>query len=237
MDTSTEKNTCLLRSEMLAYTMQKPVFQIFRKLINSEVIEEVRACICLAAWRRGWIERPDDNRTSKKLVRLAHHDPEFVAFQAEVLASDPIVSLRVNSNLQDAIAIAANSSVKPIQADVCRITFPNEPNGTPPHQDAAYLRQFELWTAWIPLFSCPLSLGPLEFADPSSATHLHAHSSEGIADKLDCSWQSVPVGVGDVVIFNGRAIHRSRPNRTCDRVRLSVDLRFAALTAQDRLES
>lgn len=159
--------------------------------------------------------------------RFAADCPDLASYLAETLPASEITGLR--DQVRDAVATTAGTAVVSLQADVCRITFPGEPGGTPAHQDSWYLRQPGLWVAWIPLVDCPLPVGPLEVAPGAGGPGPAPHDENGIAGPVpEESWRVLPCRRGDVVIFSGSTIHRSRPNRSVETVRLSVDIRFAA---------
>lgn len=156
--------------------------------------------------------------------RLEIDDPGYVSFLSDVLTLREVTALRTGRHLQDALKRACGSPLKPLEADVCRITFPGEAHGTAAHQDAWYCRAPGLWIAWLPLVTCPRRLGALEVAERE--TVLLAHDETGLTGDLPFKWCSVPCAPGDVLLFSGLTPHRSLPNRSADRPRLSLDLRF-----------
>jgi ectoine hydroxylase-related dioxygenase (phytanoyl-CoA dioxygenase family) len=103
---------------------------------------------------------------------------------------------------------------------------------TQPHQDAHYVRMMgDFWTAWAPLGDCPRSLGGLALLAGSHRDGLYDHSGVGIVDggvevAGDRVWSTTDYRCGDAVVFQCHTLHRSLPNRSGDRLRLSADYRY-----------
>jgi len=157
--------------------------------------------------------------------RLETGQPDYVSFLADVLSLPETDRLRNDAALLDAVACASGQRLIPIGADVCRITFPDEPHGTPAHQDAWYCRAPSLWIAWIPLVACTETLGGLEVTERE--TTLMDHDGNGLTRDPGTGWRAIACVPGDALLFSGLTPHRSKPNRSPDRPRLSLDLRFA----------
>ncbi|MEM8812882.1 MAG: phytanoyl-CoA dioxygenase family protein [Pseudomonadota bacterium] len=163
--------------------------------------------------------------------RLEPAAPALVDFLAEALATREIETLRDVG--RDVVASVAGASVVPLQADVCRITFPDEPGGTPAHRDDWYVAGPDFWIAWMALVDCPVSLGPLEVAGGRTCSSASNHAAPSAPPIPDHYWQSLTCREGDIVVIRGDTFHRSRPNRSADNVRLSVDFRYAVQCLAD----
>jgi ectoine hydroxylase-related dioxygenase (phytanoyl-CoA dioxygenase family) len=122
----------------------------------------------------------------------------------------------------------------------CCITFPNAQHfTTPPHQDYLFIQGTpQTYTAWIPLCDCPVELGGLALLTGSHQVGLlpvHRASGPGglgvEAEELPGVWRTQSFQAGDALIFHSLTIHRALPNSSADRLRLSVDFRYQALSA------
>ncbi|MCX2720910.1 phytanoyl-CoA dioxygenase family protein [Roseibium salinum] len=204
--------------------------RLLRRVLDRDLVLAVAARVRQSACRRGWLK--EDGRVSARMhgTRLAADDPDYVAFLAEILSLPEVDALRSDRSLRSAVAEASGQSLEPLRADICRITFPGEPGGTPAHQDAWYCKVPRLWIAWIPLVACSRRLGTLEIADRELP--LAAHDENGLAGDLRTTWCPASCGPGDVLLFSGLTPHRSLPNRSAERPRLSLDLRFGEATSQ-----
>lgn len=194
-------------------------FRLLRGALDAELVAGVRDVALHTAWRAGWVETSASTHAALTGLRFGPQDPALVAYQAAVLASASVPAIRA--------ALAELAAGVPLGADVLRITFPSEPHGTRPHQDAAYLGRDDFVTAWVPLTACPPDRGPLEVA--ASSGRLLGHDGErGIVDQPNLQWWSTSFSVGDVLLFDALTVHRSQPNRSKGRIRLSLDMRFEA---------
>lgn len=199
--------------------------RLVRRVLDRALVRSLAARVQDAARARGWLA--PDGRTAPRMRgrRLEIDDPDYVSFLGDVLALQEIADIRSDPGLLDALNRTSGQHLKPLRADVCRITFPGEPCGTAAHQDAWYCHTPGLWIAWIPLVNCLRRLGALEVAE--TETGLQPHNETGLRTDTPFKWHAVPCAPGDVLLFSGLTPHRSLPNRSADRPRLSIDLRFA----------
>lgn len=202
--------------------------RLLRRVLDRDLVLAVASQVRQSAHLRGWLR--EDGRVPARMRgrRLAADDPDHVAFLADILSLPDVNTLRSDRGLRAAVANASGQLLEPLRADVCRITFPGEPDGTPAHQDAWYCKVPRLWVAWIPLVACSRQLGTLEIADREMP--LAAHDDSGLVGDLRTTWCPASCGPGDVLLFSGLTPHRSRPNRSADRPRLSLDFRFGEAT-------
>lgn len=198
--------------------------RLLRRAIDRNLISALTAKVQDAARARGWIDRNGRAAPNMHARRLATDDPGYVSFLADVLALREVAALRADAGLEAALMRASGHRLKPLAADICRITFPGEAHGTAAHQDAWYCRTPGLWIAWLPLVNCPRRLGALQVAERE--TDLLPHDEGGLTDDGPVTWNSVPCAAGDVLLFTGLTPHKSLPNRSVCRPRLSIDLRF-----------
>ncbi|WP_434054007.1 MAG: phytanoyl-CoA dioxygenase family protein [Roseibium sp.] len=202
--------------------------RLFRHAVDLGLVRTLAARVQDAAAARGWLDRHGRAKPHIHGTRLTADDPGYVSFLAEVLAFEEVAALRSDPGLTDALRRISGHDLKALQADVCRMTFPGETQGTAAHQDAWYCQAPGLWIAWLPLVPCPRRLGSLEVADRE--TELLPHDETGLSGDISCDWGAVPCSPGDVLLFSGLTPHRSLPNRSADRPRLSLDLRFGLPT-------
>lgn len=198
---------------------------LLRQLLGPDLVTPVADHASQAARARGWLDAAGRVAGRMHGRRLEDHDPDYVAFLAEMLASPAVDALRRDPGLGAAVAEVSGRPLVPIRADVCRITFPGEPHGTPAHQDAWYCRAPGLWIAWMPLVACDAETGTLQVAE--AADGLLNHQGNGLDAEGVTGWRTMACVPGDVLLFSGLTPHRSLPNRSAGRARVSLDLRFA----------
>lgn len=192
----------------------------------------LRALVDAALARRGWVV---GGRTDPALRLGRWDDARWVAFLAEVLQSAPYRALATAPPLLAVLRTLLGGPPLPHAGDVCRLVSPGCPEvTTPPHQDAAYLAGADgVWTAWLPLGPCPRELGPLALWPGSHLEGLRPHAPVeragavvGTSVPADAPWRASDLEDGDVLFFSALTVHRALPNRTADRLRVSVDFRY-----------
>ena len=162
-------------------------------------------------------------------------DPDLTAIQPRIQSSTPFTALRRDPSILALLGVLLGTTPHEGWGDVFRVGFPDTPDWTtPPHQDRSYLHCPErVWTVWVPLVDCPRNLGPLAVLHGSHKRGLQAHQHSGPRGQalgtLPGDWRSADFSVGDVCLFEDQTIHRALPNRTTDRLRLSVDFRFSSM--------
>jgi SAM-dependent methyltransferase len=195
------------------WTCQKePGFILVRNIIERDLIQAVRLQALEICGSQGWI---DQNQTVV-VDGFGPEDPQHFIAQGLMQCHPSFSRLRESPLLRMVLENVAGGPVKDQQGDVWRIVFPNRPDlTTPAHHDAMYFTEerkpIAIWTAWIPLTDCPLALGPLAVQDCRG------------------EWRPQPMREGDVLLFTSYTPHRAIDNVSAGRLRLSVDLRFAAV--------
>ena len=128
---------------------------------------------------------------------------------------------------------------------IARIIFPhNMAQSTGAHQDHRYIPgTAEVLTVWTPLGDCPIDLGVLAILRGSNRLGLLEHARDssrkyagmGVREwqwkgEADLQWVAGDMRLGDVIIFHSHTVHKALPNRTDDRMRLSLDNRYQGVS-------
>jgi hypothetical protein len=112
---------------------------------------------------------------------------------------------------------------------------------TPAHQDFPLVQGTDkTWTCWFPLGDCGLDLGPVTICEGSHTAGYRpveeAPGAGGIAVQR-CGeetaaeiWRRGPFRAGDVLTFTAMTVHRALPATRRDRIRLSMDVRYQAIS-------
>jgi ectoine hydroxylase-related dioxygenase (phytanoyl-CoA dioxygenase family) len=181
--------------------------------------DDLRKIIYGALTRRGWSV---DGRTDPALRLGGHEDARWVEFLNEVMSSAEFHALGRAPEILSVLRTIFADEPQPSAGDVCRLVSPGAIDlTTPPHQDASYLPK-EVWAAWLPIDDCPLELGPLAILPGSHRCGILSHPPS----EEDPGWCASPLAAGDVIFFSALTVHRALPNRTRDRLRISVDYRY-----------
>jgi ectoine hydroxylase-related dioxygenase (phytanoyl-CoA dioxygenase family) len=212
-------------------------------LLDPEVVADVRNDVIDVCSRAGWC-RP----RGEEDACIALGAPRLEA-QAEYFdAYDPIQKLQSfhelahNVQLLSAVQLLFDELTYPHPLKIARLMFPKAVRfTTPEHQDYPNNQGTEeVYATWVPLVSCPVELGGLAVLEGSHrfgvlplAFALGAGFTRAVLDERVGSlrWLSADYRPGDVVVFHSLAVHRGLPNRTADRIRLSIDFRYAPRSA------
>ena len=122
---------------------------------------------------------------------------------------------------------------------IARLWFPQfTEHTTPAHQDFVHFQgSYETYTCWAPVSDCPIELGGLALLPGSHKKKMvfDHHFSLGAgglsvdSDEMAGEWFTTDYEIGDSLIFPSLTVHRALPNLTEDRLRISLDNRYAAL--------
>lgn len=129
--------------------------------------------------------------------------------------------------------------VLPHPQKIARLWFPQYAEHTTPiHQDFVHFQgTYQTYTCWSPVGDCPRELGGLALLSGShkiNAVHDH-HFSLGAGslaigtEQLNGQWVTTDYAIGDTLIFHSLTVHQALPNRTADRLRISLDNRYQGL--------
>jgi ectoine hydroxylase-related dioxygenase (phytanoyl-CoA dioxygenase family) len=213
------------------------------QLVPEEALAPLRALVDDALVRREWIARghePLRGPTDPALRFGRWDDQRWFGFLGEVLPSEAYRSVAELPALVEVLREVLGAEPELHVGDVCRLVSPGDPAlTTPPHQDAAYLREAErVWTAWMALAPCPREMGPLAIWAGSHRGGVRPHAPVeagggvvGTSVPDDAVWSTGDLALGDVVVFSSMVVHRALDNASADRLRVSVDYRYRPRTS------
>ena len=138
-----------------------------------------------------------------------------------------------SASVRSAIERAVGEPVRFLPIPEFRSAAPGD--ATVVHQDGHTNQGFDLHTAWFPLMPIGAELGGLAIA-----MGLHDGGFLPVRDDLPyiepdtlsgAQWHRADYAPGDLVIFSETAVHCGLRNRSADRLRLSIDVRFQPRSA------
>ena len=216
---------------------QEKGYLFFRRLADASLVRRLRRDVLTRFAARGWL-MPASPLMRGAVTATAVHEAtpdELTRLQVEIQLLESFRALRMHAPIAEVLAVVLGAPPGAGFGDVCRIVVPNMlQRTTPPHQDHFYTRgATSQWTVWIPLGACPRALGGLVVWPGSHRDGLRAHDrpvedGRAIVVGPDVVWHGASFRCGDVLMFNTLTVHQAQPNRTRDRVRLSVDYRYEA---------
>ena len=219
-------------------------FGMFRGLVPKKDVLDLRRLILEMFNDRGWIL--DGTHVMDGIVdpivsatvSFASNGVDMKAYQ-DVYRMKEFHQLAHHPNIVDVCERLFNEAVFVHPRNIARLMAPH-PNTapTPPHQDFIFIQGTKsTYTCWLPLGDCPHELGGLSLMP---GTHkqdiLPVRQAEGaghrriVMDGPDNDWVEGDLEVGDVILFHSHLVHRSLPNRTKGRIRLSCDYRYQPIS-------
>ena len=167
-------------------------------------------------------------------------DPEYTPVYSAVYKLESFHRAGHSPEVLDLMGKVIGQPVLPHPQKIARLWFPQfTDHTTPVHQDFVHFQgNFDTYTCWAPVGDCPIELGPLAILPGS-------HELEGVLDhhfslgagglkidpgELDGEWYSTDFEIGDTLVFNALMVHRALPNLTADRLRVSLDNRYQAVS-------
>ncbi len=223
--------------ELLRERASRDGFLFFRGLLPEEIVLPLRRCVLDYASEVGWLDPTAamSEARARPGKRIGYYqDPDWVGLQVHVQNRPEMWTLGDAVAIHRALQMVDNRSSYLFlsTANTCRVFSPHPDMATQPHQDAHYVRMIaDFWTAWIPLDDCPQEQGPIALLAGSHLAGPQEHSGQGIVDggaapPDDAVWSTTDFRCGDIVLFRPLTLHRSLPNRSRDRLRLSADFRY-----------
>lgn len=214
---------------------QRDGYLFLRGVVDRDAIMAARRDIAGVLQRHGWLDDGTD-----PMDAISTREPVFEGTDGYWPVYDDVQRLESFHRLSHDPAIHRTlrtlfeEDVLAHPRNIARIIFPDtEQYAIASHQDYMNIGGTEdTWTAWVPLGDCPMELGSLVALSGSR----HAgflprkeiqHGGVTIAYEPDgCEWVGEPFQMGDVLLFHSLTVHKALGNRTRDRIRLSVDMRY-----------
>jgi ectoine hydroxylase-related dioxygenase (phytanoyl-CoA dioxygenase family) len=213
-------------------------YLFFRDWVARDAVSALRDVALAAADELGWLDpgAPRAAGISTPGIALgAYDDPRWVKFLSRVMSHPAFFALQRDPRIATVLETLLGGPVRPSVGDICRVVSgDDERHTTVAHQDRFYVKgEGALWTVWLPLGECPLSLGPLAVLPGSHHAGVLPHAGDtewrrGVDVAEDASWAASDLGPGDALFFSGLTVHRALPHRGGRRLRLSADYRFVA---------
>ena len=244
MDKTTEPqehNALLNDPQALRQQMADDGFLFFRGLLPADEIVALRRNILQICDNHGWIAPgaelmdgiADPSADAMEPFCGVGVPPEAYG---DVQCLESFHRLAHNPRLVAMLGQLFDETVLVHALKIARLMIPAKGNApTPAHQDHIFIQGTKtVYTCWMPLGDCPRELGGLSVLRGSHKLGvLPVRAAEGAGGRhvildsdVDQEWFQSDFNVGDVLVFHSLTVHKSIPNLTENRVRLSVDYRY-----------
>lgn len=215
--------------------MKEEGYLFFRGLVPAAVVDELYDAILAICQECGWADSGGHAQGEPRIEGR----PEFWEVYDRVQRLELFHALPHHPELLRLIEILVREQPFVHPRNIARISFPNaEHFTTPPHQDFVHIQGTpDVYTIWMPLCECPQELGGVAvLAGSHRYDILPVHKAAGAGglgvatDQLALPWHTIDYQVGDVLVFHSHTVHKALPNRTADRLRISVDYRYQGVS-------
>ena len=231
-----ESNDVRDDSDELRHRAARDGYLFLRNFVDKESILETRRDITAILKEVGWI---DDGADPIEAITthpgLLSGTPEFIPVYDAILKLESFNTLAHDAAIFELLERILGPDVLLQPSNIARVIFPNMlEHTTPAHQDFVHIQGTpDVWTAWLPLGDCLHEQGGLSVLTGShKAGVLPVSRSLGAGglrthfEAIDGEWVSSPFNLGDVLFFHSQTVHKGLPNRSGNRIRLSVDYRY-----------
>jgi ectoine hydroxylase-related dioxygenase (phytanoyl-CoA dioxygenase family) len=241
-------NDCLRDAEELRRRLGDEGYLFFRGLQDRDKLASLRDDITRVLHEAGWLRResaPSDGIADVSR-RCTEGDVEYLDTYFKVQRLESFHRIAHEPEIMDVVRRVLGAEPIPLPGKKARIWFPKfTEHTTPLHQDFVhYQGSTDTLTCWAPVGDCPIELGPLAVL-PGSHTvrrvlpHHFALGAGGLVidlaqetpryPALAAGWLSTDFAMGDTLFFPALTVHKALPNTTEQRMRISLDNRYAAV--------
>lgn len=229
--------------EELRRRLDEDGYLFFRGLQDRERLRALRREMLAVLQKGGWLAPGTDpmDGIADLEARCTEGDIEYTEVYHEVYKLEAFHRAAHAPEVVRMMGSILGKPAMPLPQKVARLWFPQYlEHTTPAHQDFVHFQgDFQTLTCWAPVGDCPRELGGLAVLAGShhAGRVLDHHFSLG-AGALDVElgsaerqreWHSTDYALGDTLIFPALTIHKALPNRTEDRLRISLDNRSQAI--------
>jgi Phytanoyl-CoA dioxygenase (PhyH) len=216
-------------------------YLFFRSLQDPDKLRELRRDILGVCREGGWLREGTDLTAgiAETSCRCTEGDLEYAQVYHEVYKLESFHRAGHWPEVLTLMQQVIGGPVLPHPQKIARLWFPQYAEHTTPiHQDFVHFQgTFKTYTCWTPVGDCPRELGGLALLSGShqiNAIHDH-HFSLGAGslaigpEQLEGQWVTTDYAIGDTLIFHSLTVHQALPNKSADRLRISLDNRYQRL--------
>ncbi len=231
-----ESNDVLDDPPRLRKRLRDHGYLFIRGMLPKDEVNDLRRKFLELCSEAGWLRPGSDLMDGLTDHRpIMEGEPEYAEVYAKVQSQESFHRLKFHEGVLSVMEDIFEEPVVPLPQTIGRIAFPRDnARGTHPHQDWVFVRgSTETISLWAPLGDVPLEVGGLKIlAGSHKCGFLEPRPSEGPGHRVvdtdpDLEWHQSAYQCGDVLIFKMLTVHGAAENHTPDKLRLSVDFRYA----------
>ena len=233
-------NDAMDHPEELRRRIDAEGYLFFRSLQDTDKLWALRQDILRVCRDGGWLQEGTDLTAgiAETSRRCTEGDMEYAEVYHQVYHLEAFHRAGHWPEVLAMMQKVIGGPVLPHPQKIARLWFPQYAEHTTPiHQDFVHFQgTYQTYTCWTPVGDCPRELGGLAILSGShkiDAVHDHHFSlgAGGLAigtERLEGPWVTTDYAIGDTLIFHSLTVHQALPNRTADRLRISLDNRYQA---------
>jgi ectoine hydroxylase-related dioxygenase (phytanoyl-CoA dioxygenase family) len=234
-------NDALADPEELRRRIEAEGYLFFRALQVADKLRALRQEILAVCREGGWLKAGTElqDGIADTTHRCTEGDLEYAKVYHEIYKLESFHRAGHWPEVLATMQKVIGGPVLPHPQKIARLWFPQyAEHTTPVHQDFVHFQgTYQTYTCWTPVGDCPRELGGLALLSGShrvNAIHDH-HFSLGAGSlaidtgQLNGQWVTTDYAIGDCLIFHSLTVHQALPNRTADRLRISLDNRYQGL--------
>lgn len=219
----------------LAARMRADGYLFVRGLLPPPAVANVQRQVAAIAQAAGWLRQDSDPAAAlaEPAGFCVDPEPRYLAPLRRINHLEDYHALKHHPALIGFMQALLDGPILPHPRVLMRNIFPaRDEFTTKAHQDFPNVQgTTEVYTAWIPLIDCPMTVGPLQVAVGTHGGEIYdfqvAAGAGGIeiAEPFAGRWVCSPFAQGDVLFFHSMTVHKGVANRS-DRLRMSMDVRY-----------
>jgi len=234
-------NDAIQDAEELRRRIDAEGYLFFRGLQDADKLRALRQEMLAVCREGGWLREGTDLTAgiAETSCRCTEGDLEYARVYHEVYKLESFHRAGHWPEVLTLMQQVIGCPVLPHPQKIARLWFPQYAEHTTPiHQDFVHFQgTFKTYTCWTPVGDCPRELGGLALLSGShqiNAIHDH-HFSLGAGslaigpEQLEGQWVTTDYAIGDTLIFHSLTVHQALPNKSADRLRISLDNRYQGL--------
>ena len=234
-------NDAMHDAQELRQRIQDDGYLFFKKLQNPDNLQNLRKQMMTVIRKGGWLAsgtNPMDGIADLS-QRCTEGDSSYTSVYHAIYK---LQAFHQSGHWSEVLSILEKLTDKPVlphPQKIARLWFPKYTEHTTPiHQDFVHFQgNFDTYTCWTPVGDCPIELGGLTVVPGSHKIDrvIDHHFSLGAGAlrinerEVQGEWHTTNYEIGDTLFFLALTVHQALPNRSVNKLRVSLDNRYQAI--------
>jgi hypothetical protein len=233
----TDSTAVVRDGEELRRRLRREGYLFIRGLIPRDKVLALRRKMLQMCAEEGWLRDGAelmDGLTDRPPIMEG--EPVWRPVYEKLQKCELFHALKLDPNVMSLMKCIFEEPVFALPMSIGRFAFPRDNDrATPAHQDWLYVQgSTEILSCWVPVGDVRREVGGLKIlAGSHRAGFIKPRPSKGVGGNVidhdpSLQWHGGDFHAGDALIFGSLTVHAAAVNHTADRLRLSVDYRYAS---------